>query len=761
MKLQSKTIFTQAIRLRAFEKLKTIKISIQKRFVYVNLQLQKNLFELQKMSKATLFLLFIVTTFISAGQQLTDQSYLSGRDYFVLRSGRAKMVIQYDKVNIGPAFSYMLFDARVPKQTARKATAFNYKTPNGFYSSAVEVKMKNYSFTALGQNTYTNWIIENGIPSVQAIWWASGIKVSEIISPVSLNGIFKRTITIESADLVTTDTVQIKLSVAEPAAIAQKHTLVQVKKEASIALTVKGNFPTHLSSNESIEIGPIALKPGEKKVIESYLLVEIPGISANELYEKASAIEKYIADDVNTTSQKWKNSNTITTSDEMVRNLFDRCRFVLPGYISDEGKMDAGIFEYGNQWVRDASNTALGVIHIGEFELARSVLQNILETMITDNGTTMISDQFANPDLEQFDQMGEFMHAMKSYVDWTGDTTLLSKYKKKITTMIERPLLPVFRDSTGMVHNRREFWERTFDDGYELAYQTWLIQGLRDAADLAKYIDAEGKSAHWRAEADKIQQSMLTNSNFKLIDNNHLIKRRNVNGNIVDTIKFKGWKPDAPAKVESLSRLMPDATMALPIAMQLIDSKSELASNTLNELEKLWNARWQFGGYDRYNTSSQGDQPGPWTFATTFIMRAQHEAGQFEMSRRSLEWLYNNAGGRTGAWLEEIPITKSQECCSGLLPWTTAEVSYFLVHHLLGIKFIGNQMTIKPMLYPGSSPLKANLRYRSGRINLEITGKKDVRHALINKMKIKPDKNGAILIPKDFVSGNIQIICND
>ncbi len=713
------------------------------------------------MSKLLLILFFI--SFFTNGQtqQLVNQSYLFGRDYYVLRSGRTKMIIQADKVNIGPAFSFMLFDAQVPKQTERKTNAFNYNDKTGFYSSTLEVKMKNFSFTALGQNTYTNWVVESGIPSVEAIWWASGIKVKEIISPISTNGIFKRSIVVESSDLVTRDTVWLKLSVDETAILAKNNTLVQEKKGASIALTVKGEYPINLSSGkESIEIGPIVLKPGEQKKIESYLFVEIPGTSADALYNKTLSVENQISEEIKATAQKWQKSNSITTSDELVKNLFDVSRFILPGYISAEGKMDAGIFEYGNQWVRDASNTALGVIHVGEFKLARGILQNILRNMITDNGTTMISDQYVNPDLEQFDQMGEFIHAMKSYVDWTADTSLLSEFKKKIVAMIERPLQPIFRDSTGMVHNRREFWERTFDDGYELAYQTWLIQGLRDAADLAKYLDAQEKATSWRTEADKILNSMLTNASRKLVDNNHLIKRRNINGAIVDTIKFKGWKPGAPAKVESLSRLMPDATLALPIALQLIDTKSELATNTLKELEKLWNRRWSLGGYDRYNTSSQGDQPGPWTFATTFIMRAQHEAGQFDMSRRSLQWLYNNAGGRTGAWLEEIPLIKSQECCSGLLPWTTAEVSYFIVHHLLGIKFIGDQMRIKPALYQTSSPLKANLRYRSGRINIEINGTKEVKYAIVNGKKIKADKNGYVSIPKNFESGDIQLFCH-
>lgn len=216
-----------------------------------------------------------------------------------------------------------------------------------------------------------------------------------------------------------------------------------------------------------------------------------------------------------------------------------------------------------------------------------------------------------------------------------------------------------------------------------------------------------------------------------------------------------GWVPGAPATVESYSRLMPDATMALSISLGIVDPKSALAKNTLVELEKLWNRRWAFGGYDRYNTSSEGDQPGPWTFATTFIMRAQHTADEFDMSRRSLSWLFNIAGGHTGAWFEEIPILKANN--SGILPWTSAEVSYFMVHDLLGVKFIGSKLFIKPALYAATSPVKANLRYRKGRINLEIKGSGKILYGIINGVKVKPDHNGAIPVPKNFNSGNIVI----
>ena len=143
------------------------------------------------------------------------------------------------------------------------------------------------------------------------------------------------------------------------------------------------------------------------------------------------------------------------------------------------------------RWTPESSSTApngsatvryreLGALHAGHFGLARGTLERILTKMISREGVTMIGGGFDSPDLEQFDQMGELLHLLRNYRDWTGDDSLVRRHRSLLLAMIERPLRPQFRDATGMVHNRREFWERQFADAYELAYQTYLVLGLRE-----------------------------------------------------------------------------------------------------------------------------------------------------------------------------------------------------------------------------------------------------------------------------------------
>ena len=455
------------------------------------------------------------------------------------------------------------------------------------------------------------------------------------------------------------------------------------------------------------------------------------------------------------TRAAWAVESSVATDDATVREIFDKARFGLPAMVADNGVMDAGMFEYGMQWVRDTSNTLLGLLHAGRFEQVRQGLAHVLEKMVNTEGNAMIAGGFDDPDREQFDQMGELLHVLKAYRDWTGDDSLLREHRVKLLALIERPLRPEFRDATGMVHNRREFWERTLDDAYELAYQTYVVLGLRDAAALAGPLEAADRADRWRAEADRITEAMLRHPTRALVAEGRLLKRRSVDGEPVRLIRFPAAAPDVPLQTERVNLASPDATMALPIAFRLIDPASSLARNTLDDLEQLWNARWFGGGYERYHSSGQCDQPGPWPFAACFILRAQHEAGLFDRSRRTLEWLNTMPGGRTGAWFEEIPLVRSQAPTAGLLPWTSGEISLFIVRHLLGVRFDGATLVLKPALYPGSPPLRADLRFRQSRLKLELPGAGPVDFVEVNGERKSPAPDGAIRFPADFPGGTV------
>jgi hypothetical protein len=291
-------------------------------------------------------------------------------------------------------------------------------------------------------------------------------------------------------------------------------------------------------------------------------------------------------------------------------------------------------------------------------------------------------------------------------------------------------MLPIFRDETGMVHNRREYWERTFDDAYELIYQAYLVRGLWDAIELAPLLNAEDRVERWKKEANRTLHAMLSHPTRALVSDGHLIKRRNVTGEISDLIPTgHGRHPDIPLRTHK----------------------------TLEDLEHLWNSRWFGGGYERYNSSSQQDTPGPWPFASCFILRGLHDAGMFDKSRRVLEWLNSVQGGRTGFWFEEIPVLRSNTKYCGIIPWTSGEVALFAVRHVLGVHFEGARLVIRPALYPHSPPVSADLRFRKGRLRLRIEGSGKVSSADLDGKKLVHRPDGSVILPANFTSGSVSI----
>ena len=692
---------------------------------------------------------------------LNKAAFFLGREYFVLRSGRAQMVVQADRADLGPAFTWLMFDAQDAKQSARKENALNFVRKEGFGTSALEVVLGGFPFTALGHRTDTRWVVAEGIPAVEAVWWAGGVRVTERISALEADGAFLRTVRLEGAHLLGKESVRLRLRLPAAGAAEQEgNLLLQTGDRVRLALAMADPTPVRIDAgNALMEIGPVTVSPRGSVVIETLLLVQVPtGERVRFVAEARQLAASGLFATLRDTARFWATVSSVSTRDSTVPELFDKARFGLAGMIGPDGTMDAGIFEYGGQWVRDSSNTALGALHAGEFEAARDVLHHIFDKMTSKDGVTMIAESFDAPDREQFDQAGELFHLLRCFRDWTGDDSLVRQHRELLIKVVERPLQPQFRDDTGMVHNRREFWERAFDDAYELAYQTYVILALREAAELAPALGAEDRAERWRNEADRIQQAMLSHPSRALVRDGRLIKRRNTTGAVADdTGEFPGFFPDVPLKTEHVHRLMPDASMALPIALGVVPARSELARNTLDDLEGLWNTRWSDGGYDRYHTSGQPDQPGPWPFATAFILRADHDAGNFERSRRALEWLNTCPGGHAGTWFEETPSTRMQSRTCGLVLWTSGEVALFVVRHYLGVNFEHGALAIRPALYPGSPPVQADLRYRQGRLRLEVSGSGPVKSALVNGHKVNPGKDGILHLPADFAGGTVVI----
>jgi hypothetical protein len=700
-----------------------------------------------------------VAALLSGSAAAHAEPHVYGREFYMVRSGRVQLIIQTDRADLGPAVTNYILDPNNIGQN-NKGQAFNL---DGARSGALEVvsQKSGYAFTAFGENTRARWIETDGIPEVEATWWADGVQVSERFVGLLENNTIRRTISLTGADLHGDEHYSLRLRLPAGNAAATNRALLVTAKGCPQALVVTGDAPIKMDAVQGVmEIGPLTVSPGKTVTVKTFLLAQIPAST-----QTAADFQKQIArvaDNVSraqllqATRDRWGKQSKIVTDDALVQEVFDITRCAAPANASEQGFYRGGRFQYPQEWVRDNSLFTLGLTAIGNFEQARAVLEHTIRDLITAEGTTMIASGFDNPDREQLDQVGELLLALRWYADLSGDPTLASTYRGKIIAAVERPLNPNFRDATGLVHNRREFWEQTMNDAYELSYNTYVITALRDAAAMAPLLGAEDRKQRWLKESDAMQAAMLK----LLVEDGAFIKRRDVTGKKAEHLVEVLGQPDVPCKNTNYNRIYPDATLALPVALGLAAPGSELASRTLDEIEKLRNQRWSGGGYGRYDTSAEINTPGPWGIAGAMIIRGQHAGGQLDRSRRTLEWFRTVQGGNSGLYEEEIPLIRSEQGWHGLVSWPTGELPFFFVHHYLGVTFDGGAVVIRPQLYPNSPPVKADLRFRKGRLKLEIPGAGPYRFAEVNNKRIEPEKDGAFRLPADFAGGTVAFHSN-
>lgn len=691
---------------------------------------------------------------------LQKRSFFHDREYFIVRSGRLQWIVQSDRADLGPAVTGYLLDATHMPQSAKRQ-AYNYTDKDCVRSSALQVVTHGgFPFTAFGQQTRCSWVNDTGVPEVEALWWAAGIRVSERFSGVANLNAIQRRLTLYGGNLHGEEPVTLRLRLPAGNGRQIGRALFVTHNTCPQALVVPGEWPLKIDAADgSLTLGPLTIAPGQTLRIDTYLLAQIPAGPEEDFVRQAARIEEgaQLEELRRQTKNLWDQTTRLETSDRVVRELFDHTRYAAFGAVSDAGHMRAGPFQYGAEWVRDSSQFTLGLISAGHFEPSRAVLDHVLRDMIKDSGTTMIAGGFDDPDREQFDQAGELLQTLRWYSEWAGDTSLIRQHRQKIIAMVERPLNPKFRDDTGLVHNRREFWEQTMNDAYELIYNAYTVVGLREAAAMAEVLGATDRKAHWLEEADRIWKAVLSHPTRSLVADGHLIKRRNVDGTIAEKLVNLSGGPDTPCLAAKFHNINPDATLALPVALRLVDPESELAKATLNEVEKLRDLRWFDGGYDRYDSTSSINNPGPWAFASCFVLRAQHEARQWDRSRATLEWLRRIEGGGSGSYYEEIPLYAREQDWLGLVSWTTGEIPFFFVRHCLGITFDGGDLVIRPALYPNSPPVKADLRYRKGRLIVEVDGSGPVTSATFNGGKVDLRADGSVRIPKEFDSGIVSM----
>jgi hypothetical protein len=217
------------------------------------------------------------------------------------------MIVEADRVDLGPAFTFILVDATNRSQTHRKEMAFNFAPPGGFASSALQVVLGGYPFTALGNRTEARWVDRDGIPAVEAVWWAGGVRVTERVKGLGDKGVFQRYIQLEGADLAGEVNVELRLSVPWGTLRGEGSILLQNGEEYQSCLVSMEKEPARADeARGQLMIGPIAVLPRARVTVETALLVEIPPRPIDEVLGQARTLQTSgIQKEQEQTKQAW------------------------------------------------------------------------------------------------------------------------------------------------------------------------------------------------------------------------------------------------------------------------------------------------------------------------------------------------------------------------------------------------------------------------------------------------------------------------
>ena len=650
---------------------------------------------------------------------------LPDTDYFFLGNGYIHAAVQICRSGEGTPVGLLVMS---PEGFGPKRAALTLDPRSGLEDTMVGVRVGDSLFRPDPEELQAGWESIGGVPAVRVTWRAGPVTVVErFFCPCRTEPRIARRIEVRLPEPVT-GALALQASLAKP----EERSLNPLPDGTAAATLI---HQIHHTGG-----GPFVETRWEGEV------------------EPTPQVTEY-----------WEGLTSCRTSHDDLDHLFSASRNQLPTAVDHAGHMDGSIWQYNLEWVRDQAHVAEALVRLGDHGKARTMLARLLDHFVSPDGDTVDSGRHRSAADVELDQNGEVLTALGTYVDWTGDLDLVEARWKQLRALASFPLQERFRHSpSGLLHNRREYWERHgghgIEDGFELMSQFFVALGLESAARLAGALGHTADRDRWRRAAAGLRHAMLEDPSFRLIEEGHLIKRRGTDGVWQQAIHMAsdgGLPKSIPLLQEGLHLLDPDTSSVLPVAHAFIDPRGELARKTLAHMEEVWSQWWEGGGYGRYHASSEPDSPGAWPFASLFVARAYAEAGEDEKVWRVLRWLADTPGGVSGAWFEnDGPRIAPPYPQVGFPPWTWAELITLFVHHLLGVRPDSGGITLRPRLLEGLEGMKASIFVRGYRLHLSVRpmGSNEERGGVVNGERLPWGETG-VRIPLPESDVEVELFC--
>jgi len=646
---------------------------------------------------------------------------VKGCSYFFLGNGFIQTAVQYNKSDepLTP-LGLLIMD---PTQFGHKSDAYSFDEQSGLERTQVGVEIGGKLYLPTAKNLSMQWAPQCVIPTVSAMWLAGAFAINEQFSCHN-----RRT----------------------PALLRK----ISIRNTSGEPIAGNLLIDQHISAGQKSLQTPYPFEISAGEVSDFFFEYAITDRQSHEITVELLAKEPSSSD----ARAFWSGITTIQFEETRLNHLFNSARDQLTSAIAANGQMDASTWQYNLEWVRDASFVAEACAMAGFFETARAMLTRLVTQFVDKDGSTVDSGRTRPLDEVELDQNGVLLHAIWTYRMWTGDTQFIAGHWDKIKLIAGFPLMDNYWDKkTRLLKNCRELWERHrafgVTPGYELAYQVFPVIGLSDAAALAREMGDQQSAERWQKASDEIKQAMLFHPTFALVNDGHFIKRRKESGEIHRYFE----PPDrsilhdgVPLKDFDVNAIDPDTAATFAIFHDVVDPRGPLATNTLAQLELLWNQTWDHGGYARYNVTSEADIAGPWPLATAMMARAYLENENGEKVRRALDWLFEISPD-AGSYLEIVhygfrPSPPMPPL--GVITWSWSELVTFFIHHLIGIRPLRDKMIIRPKLLSLTDGFHARVRIRDHYLTLHLHKQAEAKKplAIINR-DTKTDFTGQLTLP--------------
>lgn len=609
---------------------------------------------------------------------------LAGVSYFFLGNGLIQAAVQHAPGGEGTPLGVLVMD---PDRLRKKRDSLTLHPEHGLEPTMVRILRAGGPLQPSPGALVVSWMPDAAVPTVRASWGGGGLVVHETFCcPSASQARLERVVEIHNYDTA----------------------------PASCTMTI-GDGPSRVAREVTLE------PDARARVGLAYDLDEATG--------RVTLVETALPPAEGPRVGFWANRTSITFNDPILDHLFHASRVQLPAAVSVRGCMDGSIWQYNREWVRDQAFLVQALTMLGHRERASTMLRRLLTSFVTSEGATLDSSEVRGRDDVELDQNGILLFVIREYVNWTGDIGLVAEHWDRIAALADYPLRPEFRhEASGLLSGCREFWERHaahgIAPGIEMIYQVFVAIGLESAADLARRTGRQADAARWGEAAAGLRARVLTDPAYAMHDSRGFIKRRLLDGRVQETIvppAGSGLPPGTPLSAPGPHLLNPDTCAVLPIVFGFIEPESPIARATLGSVEWLWNQAWRDGGYGRYDVSSEPDSPGAWPFASIFVARACVETGESSRVWRVLHWLAQTAGASSGAWFEfNGPRLAPPFPQVGIIPWTWAELTLLLVHHILGVRPGEHDVRVRSRLLAGLGHVHARVPVRDGWLRLDL-----------------------------------------